>query len=96
MLTVKHQLNDPTSLCLVDSYRSSSQVPLESILKDTFKFQNLCSALDNENTFRKEAKLQKRLLQLAADKVLSHSVYEAISPTGSLRRKTHKNMFFYF
>jgi len=66
---------------------------MESILHEETKFKNLGSSI---NTAKIESRIQRRLLQLNKDNLLSRRVYEMIRPTVSLRSrmsglpKTHK------
>ena len=63
---------------------------MESILKHISRNQNLVFAVNNDNTFRKKAKLQRHhLIQLTKHKMISISVYETIRPTGSQRLRMY-------
>ena len=66
------------------------------ILNDTTKFLNLGPVDSNDNTAKIESRIQRRLLRLKKDNLISQNVYDAIRPTGSQRPrmyglpKTHK------
>ena len=66
------------------------------ILNDTTKFLNLGPVDSNDNTAKIESRIQRRLLRLKKDNLISQDVYDAIRPTGSQRPrmyglpKTHK------
>ena len=66
------------------------------ILNDTTKFLNLGPVDSNDDTAKIESRIQRRLLQLKKDNLISQNVYDAIRPTGSQRPrmyglpKTHK------
>jgi len=67
-----------------------------TVLNDTTKFLDLGPATSNDNTAKIEAQIQRRLLQLNKEKLISKILYKAIRPTGSQRPcmyglpKTHK------
>ena len=60
-----------------------------AILSDKTKFLDLGPAANNDNTARIESKIQRRLLQLKKESLISQSVYEAIRPTGSQRPRMY-------
>ena len=66
------------------------------ILNDTTKLLNLGPVDSNDNTAKIESHIQRRLLRLKKDNLISQNVYDAIRPTGSQRPrmcglpKTHK------
>ena len=67
-----------------------------NILNDKTKFLNMGSVDQHDNTAKTEQKLQKRLLDLVNQKILTRDIYDRIRPTGSQRPrmyglpKTHK------
>ena len=72
-----------------------------SILHDETKYKILIPTSSNGNTYKLEAQLQRRLLKLHKDYLLSPSVYETIIPTGSAQfcmyvlPKMHKDVPLY-
>ena len=56
-----------------------------TILNDTNKFLDLGPATSNDNTAKIETQIQRRLLQLNKEKIISKTEYKAIRPTGSQR-----------
>ena len=69
---------------------------MSGILDDKTKFLNMGGVDLHDNTAKNEQKLQKRLLDLANQKILARGVYDRVRPTGSQRLrmyglpKTHK------
>jgi len=69
---------------------------MKTILNDTTKFLDLGPVTNNDNTSKTEILIQRRLLQLSKEKLISKTEYKAIRPTGSQRLrmyglpKTHK------
>ena len=67
-----------------------------SILEDKTKFLNMGVVHLHDNTAKNEQNLQKRLLDLANQNILTRDVYDRVRPTGSQRLrmyglpKTHK------
>ena len=67
-----------------------------NILNDKTKFLNMGSVDQHDNTAKTEQKLQKRLLDLVNQTILTRDIYDRIRPTGSQRPrmyglpKTHK------
>ena len=53
------------------------------ILDDKTKFFNTGSVDQHDNTAKTEQKLQKRLLDLVNQKILTRDIYDRIRPTGS-------------
>ena len=52
------------------------------ILDDKTKFFNMGSVDQHDNTAKTEQKLQKRLLDLVNQKILTRDIYDRIRPTG--------------
>ena len=73
---------------------------MKTILNDTTKFLNLGPVTNKDNTAKIESRIQRRLLQLRKESLISKQVYEAIRFTGSQRPrmyglpKIHKNHVF--
>ena len=57
---------------------------MKTILNDTTKFLDLGPVTNNDNTAKIESRIQRRLLQLRKEYLISKQVYEAIRPTGSI------------
>ena len=75
-------ITKPDNVSVVVILNSSDYVQkLQSILKKYFQIHNLNSAVNNDNTSRKEAKIQRRQLQINKDKTLSRLMYEAMCTT---------------
>ena len=55
---------------------------MKTILNDTTKFLDLGPATNNDNTTKIETLIQRRLLQLSNEKLISKTEYKAIWPTG--------------
>ena len=55
---------------------------MSSILDDKTKFFNMGGVDLHDNTAKNEQKLQKRLLDLANQKILAPNVYDRVRPTG--------------
>ena len=64
------------------SSTAQTTIEMQLIWKETWKFYNLGPALDNDNTSRIEAQLQRRFLQLTEEKTSLRSVQIAIRATG--------------
>ena len=62
---------------------------MESLLGDTTKFVALGSVANHDNTSKLEAKLQRRLLKLKKDGIISSSTYETVRPVGSTRPRMY-------
>ena len=58
---------------------------MKTILNDTTKFPALGPVTNKDNTAKIESRIQRRLLQLRKECLISKQVYEAIRPTGSQR-----------
>ena len=69
---------------------------MNSILEDETKFLTLGPLSEKDNTSKIESRIQRRLLQLHKDDLLSANLYDLIRPTGSQQPrmyslpKTHK------
>ena len=59
------------------------------ILDDKTKFFNMGSVDQHDNTAKTEQKLQKRLLDLVNQKILTRDIYDRIRPTGSQRPRMY-------
>ena len=68
-----------------DDYNSK----MKTILNDNSKFCDLGSSAGNDNTAKIESRIQRRLLKLKKENLISASVYEAIRPTGSQRPRMY-------
>ena len=62
---------------------------MKTILNDTTKFLDLGPVTNNDNTAKIESRIQRRLLQLRKEYLISKQVYEAIRPTGSQRPRMY-------
>ena len=62
---------------------------MSSIVDDKTKFWNMSGVDLHDNTAKKEQKLQKRLLDLANQKILARDVYDRVRPTGSRRLRIY-------
>ena len=60
-----------------------------NILDDKTKLLNMGSVDQHDNTAKTEQKLQKRLLNLVNQKILTRDIYDRIRPTGSQRTHMH-------
>ena len=64
-------------------------VKMTTILNDTTKFLDLGPVTNKDNTAKIESRIQRRLLQLRKECLISKQVYEAIRPTGSQRPRIY-------
>ena len=62
---------------------------MTTILNDTTKFLDLGPVTNKDNTAKIESRIQRRLLQLRKEYLISKQVYEAIRPTGSQRPRIY-------
>ena len=62
---------------------------MKKILNDTIKFLNLGPITKKDNTAKIESRIQRRLLQLKKECLISKEFYEAIRPTGSQRLRMY-------
>ena len=62
---------------------------MKTILNDTTKFLDLGPVTNKDNTAKIESRIQRRLLQLRKECLISKQVYEAIRPTGSQRPRMY-------
>ena len=60
-----------------------------TILNDTTKFLDLGPATSNDSTAKIETQIQRQLLQLNKEKLISKTEYKAIRPTGSQRPRMY-------
>ena len=58
---------------------------MKTILNDTTKFLDLGPVTNKDNTAKTVSRIQRRLLQLRKESLISKQVYKAIRPTGSQR-----------
>ena len=58
---------------------------MKTILNDTTKFLDLGPVTNKDNNAKIESRIQRRLLQLRKESLISKKVYQAIRPTGSQR-----------
>ena len=62
---------------------------MKIILNDTTKFLDLGPVTNKYNTVKIESRIQRRLLQLRKESLISKQVYEAIRPNGSQRPRMY-------
>ena len=62
---------------------------MKTILNDTTKFFDLGPVTNKKNIAKIESRIQRRLLQLRKEYLISKQVYEAIRPTSSQRPRMY-------
>ena len=62
---------------------------MKTILNDTTKFLDLGPVTNKDNTAKIESRIQRQLLQVRKECLISKQVYEAIRPTGSQRPRMY-------
>ena len=62
---------------------------MDNIIDDKTKFLNMGSVDQHDNTAKTEQKLQKRLLDVVNQKILTRDIYDRIRPTGSQRPRMY-------
>ena len=62
---------------------------MKTILNDTTKFLDIGPVTNKDNTAKIESRIQRRLLQLRKEYLISKQVYKAIRPTGSQRPRMY-------
>ena len=62
---------------------------MKTILNDTTTFFHLGPVTNKDKTAKIESRIQRRLLQLRKESLISKQVYEAIFPAGSQRPRMY-------
>ena len=70
--------------------KSDYILEMEKILQDTTKFELIGPSCDFDKAAKIQFKIQRQLLQLKKDSLLSPRVYEAIRPTRSQRPRLYR------